>query len=61
LLMLGIEPKKAWPSYYTRPSAPQASITMANPNRNYELKKLQLLTEFHYILFITVKSSEYKK
>jgi len=41
-------------------SAPQASITMVIPNRNYELKKPQLFIEFHYILFITVKS-EYRK
>jgi len=54
--MLGIEPQMVWPSL----SAPRASITMAIPNRNYELKKPQLFIEFHYILFITVKS-EYRK
>ena len=42
-------------------SAAQASITMATLNRNYELKKPQLFIEFHYILFSTVKSSEYRK
>ena len=42
-------------------SAARASITMATPNRNYELKKPQLFIEFFCILFITVKSSEYRK
>jgi len=60
--MLGIEPQMVWTlDGMASLSAPQATITMAKSNRNYELKKPQLFIEFHYILFITSKSSEYGK